>query len=348
MMHLSVSFLGIVIAVLFAILGLFTVYLLVQREREASFNAAHALYLQRYSRAWNVYLFEDGAFPQESAPQRRADVAAIESIFLSYLKNISNSAIRQEIKDFSNRYLQEFYRKDLASKRWSIRMNALYRIADFGLDELLDSCRALEERNISAEEYFQLLKIYSLYQPDLFTEKLKQLQNDYSESEYRRLLVLLDEDLFIDFFDRFQEWSTKVQFALIDTAAVRRSASYVDKLKHLLSHENAEIRIRALKSIYEIGMIDEMEIYLPFVRSNVWEERLMVAKIFKHAPLADIYTYLERLLQDENWRVRAEAAATIAETRLGGEKLRQFIQYADDEYAVAIARETLMRKQESQ
>lgn len=347
MIQLSVSFLAIVIAAVFAILVLFTVYLFVQREREASFNKKRKSYLQRYTQLWNCYLFEEGLFSVRLVPRGRADVEAIEIIFLSYLKNIASPAIRLEIKNFSNRYLKEFYKKDLASKRWSTRMNALYRIAGFGMDELLDTCRSLEHKNVSKEERFQLLKIYSLFQPDLFTEKLKQLQDDYSESEYRRLLVLLDDDLFIRFFDAFQDWSLNIQFALIDTAAVRRNAPYVDKLKHLLSHDNAEIRIRALKGIYEIGIIDEIEIYLPFVSSDVWEERLMAAKIFKHAPLANMYAYLEQLLQDESWLVRSQAAETIAVARQGGERLQQFIQYADNEYAVDIAKETLMRKQES-
>lgn len=79
-------------------------------------------------------------------------------------------------------------------------MNALYRISELHIDELLEACKKLERTNISETEYFQLLKIYSSFQPDLFIEKIKVPNASYSESEYRRLFVLLEEDVFIRFF----------------------------------------------------------------------------------------------------------------------------------------------------
>jgi len=347
MIDLSISFLVAVIAALMAILLLFTLYLIIQRERENIFKHKQKIYLEQFTRLWHDYLFDKRPLPLELVPQNRADVEAIEIIFSSYLKNISSSEIRQKIKEFSNLYLKQFYKQDLTSKRWGIRMNALYRIADFGIDELFESCRSFEKKSNSREEYFQLLKIYSLFEPDLFIEKLGQLQDHYSESEYRRLLVLLEEDVFIRFFEDFKSWSANIQYALIDTAAVRRNAQYVNKLKQFLADGDSEIRIRALKGIYEIGIIDEIDIYVPFVTSPVWEERLMVSKIFKHSSLANTYTYLEKLLQDENWWVRSQTAATIADDRQGSAKLKQFIQEAEDEYAVEMAKETLTRKQES-
>lgn len=348
MMNLSIPFLLAVIAVLLVILFLFTIYLFVQRRREMIFNKKRASYLRRLTQPWHDYLFEDKAFSIRLIPRGRPDVAAIEYIFSSCLKNVSHSDIREKIKAFSNLYLKEFYQKDLSNKRWSIRMNALYRIADFGMSELLDFCQTFEQKNISKDEYFQLLKIYSSFQPNLFIEKLKQLQGSYPESEYRRLLLLLEEDMFIQLFDDFQAWPVKLQFALIDTAAVKRNMLYMDKLKQLLADDNTEIRIRALKGLYEIGIIDEIDSFVPFVYSPVWEERLMAAKICKYAPTAYKFTYLEHLLQDKNWWVRSQAAATIAEDRQGTTILKQFIQFSDDQYAIEMAKEVLNRKREMQ
>ena len=52
-------------------------------------------------------------------------------------------------------------------------MNALYRIADLQIDELLDTCQQFEKTKIAEEEYFQLLKIYSIFRQELFIEKIK-------------------------------------------------------------------------------------------------------------------------------------------------------------------------------
>ncbi|MFJ7731843.1 HEAT repeat domain-containing protein [Lysinibacillus sp. NPDC097231] len=345
MIKLSISFLLTVIAVLLVILFLFTMYLLYQRQREIHFEKERDAYLQKYSQNWYDYLFNDELFSIVLVPRERAQVAAIEIIFSSYLKNADDVKFKHKIKDFSNLYLKKFYEQDLSSKRWSIRMNALYRIADLQIDELLDICQKFEKAKISEEEYFQLLKIYSLFQPNLFIERIKEPRANYSESEYRRLFILLEDDVFIRLFEDFNGWTKKIQFAAIDTAAVKRNMQYIDKLKQLLSHDMAEIKIRALKGLYEIGVIDEIESYVPFVTSEMWEVRLMVAKIFKYAPLNYTYPYLEQLLQDENWWVRSQAAKTIAEDRQGITKLQHFMESSNDQYAIEMAQEIVVRKQ---
>ncbi|KOP78087.1 hypothetical protein AMS59_13335 [Lysinibacillus sp. FJAT-14745] len=345
MIKLSLSFLLTVIVVLLVVLFIFTIYLLFQRQREIRFAEMRDTFLQNYSQHWYNYLINDEIFSIVLVPRQRAQVAAVEIIFSSYLKNIMNDKVEHKIKEFSNLYLKQFYEKDLASKRWSIRMNALYRIADLQIEDLLDTCQQFEKTKISEEEYFQLLKIYSLFQPELFIGKIKESSVHYSESEYRRLFVLLEDDVFIRLFEDFDSWTKNIQFAVIDTAAVKRNMQYIDKLKQLLIHEIPEINIRALKGLYEIGVIDEIDPYVPFVTSDMWEVRLMVAKIFKHVPLNYTYAYLEQLLQDENWWVRSQAAKTIAENKEGIAKLQQFMESSNDQYAIEMAQETVVRKQ---
>jgi len=345
MIVLSISFLLTIIAILLLVLLFFMMYLIFQRQRESLFKKRRDNYLQNYSQLWYNYLFNDEPFSTVLVPRGKAQVEAIEKTFSSYIKNLMNENVEKVIKEFSNLYLKKFYEQDLSSKHWSIRMNALYRIADLQIDELLDICQQFEKSKISEEEYFQLLKIYSLFQPDLFMEKIKGQNAMYSESEYRRLFVLLEDDVFIRFFDEFDHWPLSIRFAVIDTAAVKRNMQYIDKLKHLLTSDIAEIKIRALKGLFEIGIIDEIDSYIPFVTSDMWEARLMVAKIFKHAPLTYTYAYLEQLLQDENWWVRSQAAKTIAEDRQGIEKLQEFIESSNDPYAIERAQEIAARKQ---
>lgn len=335
-----------VIAILIIILFVFLLYLFLHRHRENSRVAARERYLKRHTQSWYEYLFEYNHYSVTLEPRTRTDVEAIEVIFSSYIRNVINPEIIQKIQEFSNSCLKKYYKEDLLSKRWSIRMNALYRIAEFKIDELVEECKKLENKKISREEYFQLFKVYSVCQVGTFVEKLKSIQGTYPESEYRRLLILLDNEVLIQFFEDFQSWPIHIQLAVIDTAASKKHMQYVDLLKKILSEDNSELRIRALKGIYEIGIVDEIESYIPFVTSNKWEERLMVAKLFKHSPIDYVYTYLEKLLQDEHWRVRAQAAATLAEGRQGTHKLKQFIQLSDDKYAVEIATEMLIKRQE--
>lgn len=345
MIQLSVHFLLKMILVLLLILSFFTIYIFFQRQREIRVNRRREAYIKNYSQLWYDYFLKDEVFSITLVPRGRPEVTAIEIIFLSYLNNLGNVNIKQKISEFSNLYLVEYYKKDLRSKRWSIKMNALYRIFDFQIDNAMDMCNKLEKEKISKEEYFQLLKINSLFQPTLFMENIEGLQVSYSESEYRRLFVLLDEDVFIRFFDNFDKWPARIQYAVIDTAAVKRRMVYVKKIQLLLKHETDEIRIRALKGLYEIGVIEDISIFVQFVTSKVWEERLMVAKIFRYLPFPYAYSYLEQLLQDENWWVRSQAAKSIAEDVNGVKKLKHFITVSEDTYAVDIAKEIVMRRQ---
>lgn len=345
MIQLSVHFLLIIILVLLLILIFFTIYIFLQRQHEILFNQRRDAYIKNYSQLWYDYLLNDEFFSITLVPRGKPQVVAVETIFLSYIKNLTNVNVKHKIKEFSNLYLVKHYTRDLTSKRWSIRMNALSRIFDFYIDEMMSEFDKLETRAISEEEYFQLLKIYSLFRPAIFMDKIGSLKMSYSESEYRRLFVLLEEDVFIRFFDNFDMWPSSIQFAVIDTAAVKRSMNYINRLEFLLTHETDEIRIRAIKGLFEIGVIEDINIYVPFVTSDIWEERLMVAKIFKYIPLSYTYLYLEQLLQDENWWVRSQAAKSIAEDTDGVEKLQHFIATSEDNYAVDIAQEIVMRRQ---
>lgn len=345
MIQLSIQMVFIIIVVMVLLLCYFTIYIMFQRQREIRMIRRRDAYIKNYSQLWYDYLLNDEIFSITLIPRGKPEVNAIEIILLSYINNLTNGIIVQKIKEFSNIYLLEHYSKDLSNPRWSVRMNALYRIFDFQMDQAIEACHALEMRKISKEEYFQLLKINSLFQPTMFMEKIKALKFDYSESEYRRLFVLLEEDVFIRFFDDFDHWPARIQFSVIDTAAVKRNMIYIKRLEQLLQHDTDEVRIRALKGLNEIGVIENISVYVPFVTSDIWEERLMVAKIFKYIPLLYTYSYLEQLLQDGNWWVRSEAAKTIAKDVNGVSKLRNFIEVSKDTYAVEIAKEIVLRKQ---
>ncbi|WP_230199463.1 HEAT repeat domain-containing protein [Bacillus ndiopicus] len=345
MIELKISTLLWIIAVLLFMLLLFLLYIIIQHNKEGRFNRRRDAYVEAYTGDWYDFLIRDTDLSASVIPHNKAQVTAVERIFLSYLKNLQHPEIEKKIQDFANVYLKDFYIEDLKSRLWSIRMNALYRIADFKINSLMDNLESFEKRNISKEEYFQLFKIYSVLQPSKFLEKLDEVQITYSESEYRRLFILLSDNIFTQVFDNFYHYDKNIQFAIIDTAAVKRNMLFISKLKELLADDSLEIKIRALKGLYEIGIVDEIETYIPFVSSEVWEVRLMVAKIFRYAPLSYTYTYLEQLIQDENWWVRSQAAKTIIEDRHGVEMLQQFIVSADDQFAVELAQETIMRRQ---
>lgn len=340
MIELSIQFLLTVIVVLFMICGVLIMYLIFQGRREAREKREKENYTQDTKIYWQEYFLEDRPLENKLIPKNKSEVAAIENILLSYLKNISNPNIHLKIHSFAQIYLKAYYEKELNSKRWSRRMNAMYRIADFQIKDLISTCEVLGEQKYSVET-FQLLKIYSILEKESFTRELLASNVTFSESEYKKLFSYLEVAMLEQLIIKIEDLQKSAQYALIDIISVKGSMDVIESLEKLLGNDNDEIRIRILKGLDRMGVIRQLDTFIPFVNSPIWEERLMVAKVFKHVPLTYTADYLEILLQDSNWWVRSQAASTMIEDPKGRQKLKEFIETANDKYAIEMANEVL-------
>jgi len=144
-----------------------------------------------------------------------------------------------------------------------------------------------------------------------FADKLLRLPVRISEYESKRLLFNADSDVAEQIQHRFWDYSLTIQCAFIEVLGLKRELQSISFLESLLKAEEPEIRIRALKAIYEIGAILDLERYTAFAESSVWEERLMTVKILLNASPEEARVYLLKLAEDESWWVRAQASAVI-------------------------------------
>ncbi len=311
MMDVVFDFLIWAIIVLSALLAGFWLYLTFERMKEVSRQKKMKWYINEKQHKWYRYFRGEEPFSDELIPKYNYEIEGIEKIFLVYLKNISSDEIQEKIRQFSNQYLIDHYGKMLESRKWSRKMNALYRISDFQLYRLVNQCRELEKKKLTHEERFQLLKIYSLFDSDLFLEKMTTNSMKFSEFEYKKLLTGLGLGTIEQLLNRFDQLPAACQYSMIDTIGLNRNMDSIPFLEAQLEREDAEIRIRSLKALHEIGIIVNLKKYVPFVTSEIWEERLMAAKLLQNVPLKGSLSYLEKLLEDESWFVRSQAARAI-------------------------------------
>ena len=185
----------------------------------------------------------------------------------------------------------------------------MYRVIDFEIESLIPFVDALPIKLLSQEEHLQILKMFSLMKKERFLQKLFETNVAFSETEYRVIFAMLDEEMVEKLFVKMDELERKACLALIDVIAANGYIRFIKKLEQLLTNELIEIRVRALKAIEVIGVIENLEIYIPFVSSPIWEERLMMAKLLKHAP----FQYTERYL------------LTLLEGRIGGYVRKQHV-----------------------
>ncbi len=289
----------------------FGLYLASERMKEVSRLRKIDRYIEEKQHKWYRYFKSEEPFSDELIPKHKHEIEGIEKIFLTYLKNISSTEIQDKIGDFSNQYLMDYYQRLLDSRKWSQRMNALYRVADFQLYRLLDKYREMGKRKLTHEESFQLLKIFSMFEPDVFVEKIITNTMKLSEFEYKKLLTGIEPNTRQRLMNCFDQLPPACQYSLIDTIGKKRNMDYIPFLEAQLGQNDAEIRIRSLKALHEIGIIVNLDRYIPFVSSDIWEERLMAAKLLQNVPLKGSLSYLEKLLEDESWLVRTQAAQAI-------------------------------------
>ncbi|WP_212933434.1 HEAT repeat domain-containing protein [Robertmurraya siralis] len=341
MIELSIRILLTITVLMFALLLVVIAYLMLKRGLEVSRNKKKMKYIETKQKEWYSYLIEDREPSSTLIPNNESEVKAVEEIFSSYLYNISDSEILAKIKLFSNNYFKEYYRSRIRSHRWSTRMNALYHIFDFQMDELVEECEQLEIKKLTLQEQVQLLKIYSICHKEVFITKLLQCPTTLTEYEYKKVLYRLDPTVLEQLIVRMDDLPLECQYSLIDILGVKREPQYLSFLESCLHNDDAEIRIRTLKAIFEIGIITDLDKYLPFITSQIWEERLMMAKLLGALPISITSSYLQELLEDENWWVRTQAAKSIGRNKDGKIVLQSYINSSNDRYAIEMANQVL-------
>lgn len=341
MMYLSIELLIRIIVVLVVLLICFGIYVAINGLRENYRNKGKDAYLDAEQENWYAYFCSSEEISESLIPKTTREVQGVEEIFISYLKNVSDPSIKEKITRFSNKYLREHYLMLLRSKKWSIRINGLRRISDFEI-ECLTEIQRFNRKNTSKEENFLVLKIFSFLSRGYFLDELLTRSIGFSEYEYKKLFVSLDEELLDKIITGIEDLPEVGKYAFLDILGSKRDMKYVDFLESQLLNEHQEIRIRSLKAIHSIGIVRELEKYIDFVKSPFWEERLMMAKLLGNLPLNETVSHLQVLLEDESWWVRSQAAKTIGKDKDGLDYLKNFSKTTGDKYAMEMANEILL------
>lgn len=342
----SVEWILSFIIIALVLLSLFAIYLLVKHKDEKLRKRRIYDYKMALLPYWMNFLVDDKPFLESMIPKTKYEMKAVEEIMQSFQNNFSSSLLNKKIQDFSNDYMKDYYRKMLTSRRWSTRMNALYRIIDFKLISLENELTNMQKRRISSEEKFLILKFQSLYQPDYFLRRLTDWADLLSEFEYKKILMEVDSDTLKKCRKRFLEMPSAMRYSLIDTIGGKRDVEALEFISENLNNEDPEVRIRLLKALQKIGVIPDLGAVLPFLESELWEERMAAARLLKYADFNEVYPLLRNLLEDSSWWVRSQAAKTIAGHKLGRQKLQDYVQTSKDSFAIDMVNEVLWEGRE--
>ncbi|WP_175428241.1 HEAT repeat domain-containing protein [Bacillus solimangrovi] len=143
--------------------------------------------------------------------------------------------------------------------------------------------------------------------------------------------------------ENFNNVSPKLQSLFIEVLGKRKVASQLPLITSLLNDENKELRLKALRSIGNIGITLVDESVFKLLSSDDWQERVLAIFVIRNCKLERAIPILvEESLQDMNWWVRVRSAQALASFgELGHKKLEWASQFHEDAYARDIAKKTL-------
>ncbi|GKU81623.1 HEAT repeat domain-containing protein [Niallia sp. NCCP-28] len=264
--------------------------------------------------------------------------AALEMLLSRYAGMLEGEKERQALKNLALAYLKDFYQERLYSRNWSIRMNTLYFIEDFYLIELQEDVIALIQSNYkkSKEEKGQILRILASFQYKSI-KKWMYASGSFSEIDYRNIIIRLEEDIFYSFVESFQELGENLKLALLDVISIKKDLEYLPFLEEIFWKSSGELRLRALKAIASIGIVQNIDSYLQLAESEQWQERMMLAKLLGSKRNNSYLPLLKRLMNDSTWWVRSQSAESISRYKNGQSVLNEVLEYSNDPYAKDMA-----------
>ncbi|PKG25379.1 HEAT repeat domain-containing protein [Niallia nealsonii] len=319
------------------ILFMLLIYLVIRKYRENSRQQKIKKYMEQLGPKVFFYIQNPNSsfIIRINTPLKKT---AFEMVLGKYVDMLEGEKEKGALKNLALTYLKDFYQERLYSRNWSIRMNTLYYIEDFYLIELQEDIIKLMENSPkkSKEEKIQILRILSSFQyKDI--KKWMNTSEALSEIDYRNIVTRLNEEIFYSFIESFQEFGEVLQLAILDVISIKKDLDYLPFLEEVFQQAQGELRLRALKAIASIGVVQDINSYMLLAESEQWQERMMLAKLLGSKQNESHLSVLKKLLQDPTWWVRSQSADSISRYKNGQAVLNDVLEHSNDSYAKDMA-----------
>lgn len=147
---------------LLLLLVCFLSYLLIQKARLNAFRAKVESYKDSMKESLFIYLYRKDE-EHRVEPKNKIELAGVEELLSGFSATVQGDEILNNITLYAEKVFTPKYKKELHHSRWSVRMNALYAIEDFGLTTLTDQLVEMYEKKIRQSFMDRQLLRYVLF-----------------------------------------------------------------------------------------------------------------------------------------------------------------------------------------
>ncbi|GHH98056.1 HEAT repeat domain-containing protein [Neobacillus kokaensis] len=344
MIEISLAALFIVfIALLFLLVSIFF-YLFVKKY----FNNQTRMEIFQLKEDYQLDMFHylqtgNGEWLNSSLNQEQ--LIALMELLTEYSNVLDGPVVEDRIREFADKYLTSFIKKELKKGRWSLRMNALYAIEGLYMKQLIPSVHALyKKRRTTIAEKSQIVKLLARFHDPQVPQYLKDIHEDLSNFSLLSIVSNLEEKTLDELIENFNELSKKLQYVVIDTIGKKQLTHHHMLLHRLLSEDDEELRIRSLKAYANSGLPIDTNLLAAFFESDNWQVRMMAAKVTGVERIERFKLQLIYLLSDREYIVRSEAAKSILRFRDGEGILTMVVDQTKDLFAKDMAIEWLEKE----
>jgi len=285
--------------------------------------------------------------PEEMLSQFKSSPAAAEHLLLHFLQ-ILDGEERKLLLDLARDLgIARSATRALRSLDWTVRETAAMRLGILRLPEsvpalapmLLDHrmpVRYTAARSLamigSSDAFLALVEL--LAKPDVVdTPRLLEIVHQTLRTDVEPLRRIVEDE----------NTPLASRLLLIDVIGDWREYRLVDALRGLLSSDETEIVLRAIKALVRIGDMEILPLILQRIDDPSWQVRAIVARAVGSLEFAEAAPLLERLLTDPAFWVRRNVANSLL--RLGPVGLAVLRRAGDlgDSFALDQARYSLER-----
>ncbi|MBS4197132.1 HEAT repeat domain-containing protein [Lederbergia citri] len=315
-------------------------YLIIRKYK----NNRYQLYAnKKYETLMPIYLeyvMASSEHDIEEMVKRNDDLAIIEKILISYLRNVNRNDDIIRIKHLAALLFTEKYRRALRSRKWSTRMNTLSLIEIFKLEAFIHPLlEKINNTNKMDEEIIQTMKtVASLQELGLIDFLVK--KDGIPERVLFDILIRY-EVMHIDSIIKIisNSHDERILRALIQVISSHHYQNAFPFVRQHLLSKDGETRLRVLQAFEEMHQLVDPSEIAPFLSSPIWQERMLAVKICAKCKLNRFKPMLNQLIGDQVWWVRYYAGQAISLLQ-DGELLLQFIaEQHPDRYARDMAKQ---------
>lgn len=343
MIEISLNVLiSINILLLFLLLILFS-FLLVQKNRNIKRKKRKEKLKKNLQKPLFKYLNEGNEIKTRLFQREPISYESVQELLSEYNFLAKGDEVTERVQKFAEMYFADYYRELIEHKNWSIRMNTLYSIEEFGIMSLENAVwESFITNGRDRVEKHQKLRILARLQSERLIEHLfSNTVEEYPSALYKEMLRRFSTDRFDQIVGSYDQANASLKIATLAMFAEKKDTSYLPLVERELENGQSDIRIQALKVLRSFGYVGNIDLLATFAKSSLWQERMMFCKISSVLKKERFKPFLVQLIADENWWVRNGAGEALANLQDGKIILTHIVETNKDSFARDMAQQWL-------